>query len=825
MEHETYFVDVVLPLALPQLLTYRVPADLLQEATEGKRVVVPLGKAKLYTGLIYSLHTRAPRNYTARYIETVLDSMPILQTNQYQLWEWMANYYGCTLGEVMNAALPSGLKLSSETKISAAQEISPDEELTDKESMLISVLQNRGALSLQELSDALEIKNIQKLISSLQKRNLVFSEEELKEKYKPKIVDYVWLGPRAQTDEQLKEIFDELEKRRSEKQSNTLLAFLQLTSFDQGKKNAIPRLELQEKAKASLSVIQAMVEKNIFTLEAREVDRLGSHLTKGEKAHPLSLAQLKAKEEIETLWKEKQTVLLHGVTSSGKTEVYISLIEEVIAQGKQVLFLLPEIALTTQIIHRLRKHFGKRVGVYHSGYNENERTEVWNHVLAQQPGEYDVVIGARSALFLPFNRLGLVIVDEEHEQSFKQYDPAPRYHARDTAIVLAQQFRCPVLLGSATPSMESYFNATQGRYGLVEMKERFGGISLPEIVCSDIRQDLKQKLMTGSFTSLLIAEIKAALSRKEQIILFQNRRGYSPLWQCTSCAWIPMCTRCDVSLTYHKHAHHLKCHYCGYTTAPPQRCGACGQTDLRMLGFGTEKIEEELQQIIPEIRVQRMDHDTTRSKNSYEKLITAFDNGEIDALVGTQMVTKGLDFNNVSLVGILNADKMMNYPDFRAMERSFQLMTQVAGRAGRRNTQGKVVIQTYQPSHWMFDLVKQADYTAFYEREILERKQFVYPPFIRLVKLVLKHKEEHVVQEAAAHLGLELRKALGDKVMGPEKPYIPRINTYFLQQLLIRLGKGKEAAEQKKHIIDTARNILTSSAFKMVRLVVDVDPL
>lgn len=825
MSETTYFADVILPLALPRLLTYRVQRELLEEAVSGKRVVVQLGKSRLYTGIIYQLHTQAPREYEARYIETVLDSMPIATEQQFKLWEWMADYYGCTLGEVMNAALPSGLKLSSETKFLLSENADQNIELNSREQVLVDALATRGTLTLQEVSDLLEIKSVQRIVKGLQDKGFLVAEEELKEKYKPKKADFLTLGIAADTDEKLNQVFAELEKRRSEKQSNALLLFLQLSAYDQGKRNEVPRLLLQEKASITNNVVQAMVEKNIFHLETKEIGRLGKHLTHGETIHSLSPAQDRALGEIKEIWKEKQTVLLHGVTGSGKTEIYMSLIQDTLDQGKQALFLLPEIALTTQIIQRLRKHFGKRVGVYHSGYSDNERTEIWNHVLADNPGEYDVIIGARSGLFLPFTRLGLVIVDEEHEQSFKQHDPAPRYHARDTAIVLANQFQAKVLLGSATPSIETYFNTKQNRFGLVELHERFGGIQLPEILLADIRQDLKSKTLRGNFTEKLIGEMAAALANKEQIILFQNRRGYSPLWQCNTCAWVPMCTRCDVSLTYHKNIHQLKCHFCGYHTPPPKQCGACGSNDLRMLGFGTERIEEELQEIFPDIRVERMDLDTTRSRNSYEKLIQEFDSGSIQVLVGTQMVTKGLDFDNVSLVGILNADKMMNYPDFRAMERSYQLMMQVSGRAGRRSKRGRVVIQTYQPDHWIFPLIVQGNYLPFFEREIVERQQFVYPPYVRMVKITLKHKEDQVVQEAAAHLGKELRQFLGDRLLGPEKPYIPRINNYFLQQMLIRIGKGNDLSEQKKRIFELARTIMSQSEYKSTRLVIDVDPL
>jgi primosomal protein N' (replication factor Y) len=823
MERITLFADIIVPQALPVPLTYRVPYEWNDSMAVGQRVVVPLGKNKLITGIIRTLHSQPPQRYQAKYIDALLDERPLIHPNQLALWDWMASYYCCTLGDVMNAALPAGLKLSSETKFVLV--CSDDEShLPEREAAVIRALRTRGSMTLDDVADLLGLKQVQPYVKRLLEWDWIKSEEELREKYKPKTADFISLGAAYNHNNGLNDLFKELESRRAQKQVDALMTFLQLTHWDGQKPVEIDRVRLQKQGVNS-AVVNALVEKGIFTMIRREIGRLSADLLHTEPTRALSASQSEAKDSINQSWLDKDICLLHGVTSSGKTEVYASLIEEKLKEGKQVLFLLPEIALTTQIIQRLRKFFGKRVGVYHSGYSDNERTEVWNKVLSDVPGECDIVLGARSALFLPFQRLGLVIVDEEHEQSFKQHDPAPRYQARDTALWLAAKFGAKVLLGSATPSIETYWNAVNGRYGLVKMTERFGGMQLPEVLLCDIRKELKEKTMHSHFTEQLLNEMHQAIERGEQIILFQNRRGYSPLWECESCGWVPMCTRCDVSLTYHKHAHQLKCHYCGYTTQPVPACHACGTMDMKMLGFGTEKIEEDLQAHFPDVRVQRMDLDTTRSKSSYQKIISDFEAGVTRILVGTQMVTKGLDFDNVSLVGILSADKMMNYPDFRSMERSFQIMMQVAGRAGRRNKRGRVLIQTYSPDHWLLDLIVKGDYETFYEREVKERHQFSYPPFVRLMRITLKHKEDAVAMRAAQEIARIIAPVLKEKVLGPERPYIPRINNYFLQQFLVRLDKKPESAAIKATVIQMIRQRIADPDFKQVRLSVDVDPL
>ncbi len=823
MERITLFADVIVPQALPVPLTYRIPFDWNDDVVVGQRVVVPLGKSKLVTGIIRAIHRQGPTNYQAKYIDALLDAQPLVMPQQLALWEWMANYYCCTLGDVMSAALPAALKLSSETRFVPVND-DDESELSEKEQTVVRALRVRGSMSLDDIAELLGIKQVQSIAKRLVETGWLRSEEEIKEKFKPKTAEFISLDRQYESEARLQQLFTELETRRAQKQTEALLLFLQLVQWDGKRLPELERSKLQKQGVAS-AVVSAMIEKGVFTSVTREVGRLNAGLLHTSPTRELSPAQSEAKDAILLNWQEKDVCLLHGVTSSGKTEVYAALIEEALANGKQVLFLLPEIALTTQIIHRLRKFFGKRVGVYHSGYSDNERTEVWNKVLSDTPGECDVVLGARSAMCLPFKRLGLVIVDEEHEQSFKQHDPSPRYQGRDTALWLASRFGAKVLLGSATPSIETYWNAVNGRYGFVELSERFGGMQLPEVVLCDVRKEIKAKTMHSHFTEQLLSEMQRVLEAGEQIILFQNRRGYSPLWECESCGWVPMCTRCDVSLTYHKFSHQLRCHYCGYSTSPVPACHACGSVDMKMLGFGTEKIEEDLQVHFPDVRVQRMDLDTTRSKSSYQKIISDFESGHTRILVGTQMVTKGLDFDNVSLVGILSADKMMNYPDFRAMERSFQIMMQVAGRAGRKNKRGKVLIQTYNPDHWLLDLITKGDYRSFYDREVKERYQFVYPPFVRLMRITLKHKDDAVVQRAAQEIQRLLAPVLKDRILGPERPYIPRINNYFLQQFLVRFDKKKESEAIKATVIQMMRMRLAEAEFKQVRLSVDVDPL
>ena len=825
MERKTIFADVILPLAIPNLYTYRVPYDWNEVIAPGQRVVVQFGRNKLYTAIVRKLHESAPTHYQAKYLESILDEKPIVNAKQFAFWDWLSTYYMCTVGEVMNAALPGTLRLASETRLVLNPSFGgPYDGLTDKEFLIFEALEIREVLSLKEVAEILGQKTVYPLVKSLLEKKVVYVEEELKERYKPRTKSYVRLTEFASKEENLQGIFQQIEKR-APKQSDALMAYLKDSGYSEGNEQPMLKTELQERAGATSAVINQLVKKDVFVVEEIEVGRLAVYDGDQNKELVLTDQQAGALSDLRSAFEEKNTALLYGVTSSGKTEVYVQLIKEQIAQGKQVLYLLPEIALTTQIINRLKRYFGDEVGVYHSRFNQNERVEVWNEVLKGKESRFKVLLGARSAVFLPFVDLGLIIVDEEHENTFKQYDPAPRYNARDAAVVMAHLHGCKTLLGSATPSVETHWNARQGRYGYAEMTKRFGGIKLPEILISDIRKAMKRKEMHSLFTGMLLDHIKHALESGEQIILFQNRRGYSPLWSCEMCAWTPGCERCDVSLTYHKFAHQLRCHYCGFNLEPPVRCEACGSTELKMIGFGTEKIEEELQVLLPDARIARMDLDTTRAKNAYQKIIGDFEEKRVDVLVGTQMVTKGLDFDNVGLVGVLNADSMLRFPDFRAFERAYQLMAQVSGRAGRKGKRGKVVIQTYTPDHWVINKVIANDYAGMYQQEVVERRNYHYPPFYRLTELTLKHRDRDLVNVAAAELAQRMRKRFGARVLGPEFPPVARIKNLYHKNIMLKVERNANTQKVKGILQDMLDAFKQEKDFKSVRIGVDVDPM
>lgn len=823
MERETKFVDVIIPIAIPNLLTYRVPHSMSEYIQVGQRVVIQLGRSKMYTAIVNEVHNRVPENYTAKYVESILDEFPIVTTTQLKFWEWMATYYMCTLGEVASVALPSSLKLASETKVKLREESRELDSsvLNDKEFLILEGLEIHGEMSLVEISELLDQKAVMPLVNSMIGNGFVSTVEELKLKYKPKTEEIVKLHPALHEESHLQEVFEQIEKR-APKQLEILLAYLREDpAYDQG----VQKLKLQKMVGADAQLTKKLVEKGVFEVEERELGRFGAYEDELMQVKELSEEQQEALQKVKEQHQSKDVCLLYGVTGSGKTEIYVSLIKEALERGEQVLYLLPEIALTTQLIKRLQKYFGDQVGVFHSKFNMQERAEVWYNTLQARPDKPNLIVGARSSLFLPFQNLGLIIVDEEHETSFKQFDPAPRYHARDSAVVLAKLHKAKVLMGSATPAIETFWNTEKGRFGLVELSTRYGGVLLPEIQCADIRAELKKRTMKNHFTQFLLNEIEETLKNDQQVILFQNRRGYAPLWQCSTCGWVPQCTRCDVSLTYHKKAHHLNCHYCGYTIDPPKTCQVCGNHDLKLLGFGTEKIEEELALYFPDHKAARMDLDTTRSKHAYQEIIGAFEDGEIDILVGTQMVTKGLDFERVGLVGVLNADLLLNFPDFRSFERAFQLMTQVAGRAGRKKERGKVIIQTYTPDHWVIRKVMDHDYEGLYKQELVERLNYQYPPYFRLVKLTLKHRDERTVKEASIDLGNALREKLAERVIGPETPYIGRINNQYLRNIMIKIERNASPGAVKKFLHSCILTLQTHPDYKSLRVVVDVDPI
>ncbi len=814
-----YFLDVVLPIPLEKLFTYKISqaeADFIQE---GMRVAVPFGKSKIYTALAYRVHQNAPEAYQPKEIYQILDECPVVTQIQLKHWEWVAKYYMCTLGEVIRSALPSAFMLESETLILPNKKSDVDEkELTDDEFLVFEALQHQTALKISEVSDIVDKKNVMKLINTLVHKGVILQKEELYEQYKPKLVRYVKLSEQYENEKQLAELLNEL--TRAPKQSQVVLSLFQLKAKST---KPIPISELEKESGGSRAVIKALIDKNILEEYHIRKDRVQFEERSEESKHiALNEYQEKALEGINKGFDEEKPVLLHGVTSSGKTEVYVKLIQKCLENGQQALYLLPEIALTSQLINRLRHYFGHQVSVYHSKYSIHERVEVWNNVL-KNTEKAQIVLGARSSLFLPFTNLGLVVVDEEHESSFKQFDPAPRYHARDAAVVLATLHKAKIVLGSATPSIESMYNARTKKYGYASIVHRFGDVLMPDINLVDIKEATRKRRMKGHFSEILIKAITEALDEGEQIILFQNRRGFAPVVECTTCGHVAQCPNCDVSLTYHQHRNQLRCHYCGYHMALQQACLACGSPTLDNKGFGTEQIQQELGQLFPNVSVGRMDLDTTRGKYAYEKIISSFENQEMDILVGTQMVTKGLDFRNVSLVGIMNADSMLNFPDFRAHERSFQMLTQVAGRAGRTQKRGKVLIQTYNPYHQILQQVTTNNYDGMFKEQFYEREQFKYPPLVRLIKITLKDKDFNKLNEAAEWMAGSLRNVLGVQILGPEYPPVARIRRDYLKNVMIKIPRKQSLAQTKNSIKRIEKSFNAISKYKSVRLVYNVD--
>lgn len=825
-EDTTSFADVMLPVPIPKLFTYRVPRALAGQATIGHRVVVQFGTKKILTGIIAKVHQTPPTVYEARYLIALLDDTPMVNALQLDLFSWMANYYLCTIGEVMNVALPSGLKLSSESNIQLHPEYEDklqDLVLSEKEEQLVEVLNEQKSISYSEAATLLSVKNIHQLLKSLLDKEVVLIYEEVKEKFQPKKIKKVRLTKAYESKEALEALFETLGNKA--KQEDVLLKYLrEVPVFQTPKSNEKGwSKSLLLHGDISASSLQTLVKNHVFEEFEVVVSRLDEASTSTEQEVSLNESQLAAKKEILQLFGEKETVLLHGVTGSGKTEIYIELIKEALEGGSQVLYLLPEIALTTQIVGRLQKFFGSKMGIYHSKFSDNERVEVWKGVLS---GKFSFVVGVRSAIFLPFDNLGLIIVDEEHETSYKQYDPAPRYQARDAALMLGQMHYAKSLLGSATPSVESYFNAAQGKYGLVTLTKRYGDAILPEVQLADVRQGRKRKTLKADFSEELMEALNKVLEKKEQAIIFQNRRGYAPYLTCEECAWIPKCANCAVSLTYHMYHNELRCHYCGYKEKVPGTCLACGSTNIKTIGFGTEKLEDDLKLLLPQAKIQRMDLDTTRRKYSYQTIIDNFEKGQIDILIGTQMVSKGLDFDRVSLVGIVDADRMLYYPDFRSFERAFQMIVQVSGRAGRREKGGLVIVQTADVEQPVLAYTQKNDYRAMYEKELQERNQFRYPPFVRLVKIMLKHEDKFVCEKAATFLERILTGRLGkQQVLGPQEPIISKIRNKFLMELLVKMEKQQNIRQIKSMIREECQALQVNKAFKKIRITIDVDPM
>ena len=821
------YADVLVPLPLPNLLTYATEG--VEDALEvGMRVVVQVGARKRYTGVVCRLHQDAPKGYAARAMDAVVDDRPVVTPGQLRMWEWMAGYYMCTRGEVMAAALPSGLKLSSQTRLVVHPEAKVDDlrSMPPQAQVLFDAIELRKGLQLSEAAEVLDVKHPQRWVNQLVQAQLIVSEEEWKERYKPKTERTLQLPEPLRDEAALGAALDELD-RRAPKQARILTAFLQLAEEQGGERDAIvSEKEVLVRADADAAAIKRMEAKGLWERGERVVD--ASDQMDANRPVPLPALSAHQSEAYAALRASQQAgrmALLHGITGSGKTEVYIHLIADALERGETVLFLVPEIALTTQLIQRLSHHFAAFLHVYHSRFTRREQTETWLEVLGKGRPAPKLIVGPRSALFLPMQQLGLVIVDEEHEPSFKQYDPAPRYQARDVAMWMAARDEAFCVLGSATPSVETHWLTTQGRIDRVEMNERYGGVMLPEIWCADLRKAYRQRAMFGHFTRLLKLEMESVLESGRQVILFQNRRGYSPMWQCETCAWIPECERCDVPLTVHKWKNELNCHHCGYVVDPPPPvCVSCGKSTMKPKGLGTERIEEELAEHFPDARVARMDADTTRSRHGHQRLVQAFANREFDILVGTQMVTKGLDFAHVGLVGVLSADRMLNFPDFRSFERAYQMLTQVAGRAGRSGERGKVILQTYNPDHWVMTKVMANDYMGLVQQELIERKNYRYPPFVRLVRLTLKHTDAQRLEAAAEVLAARLTQRFMARVIGPETPMISRINDLHHRVLLLKFERELRPDAYKELLQADLDAFQADERFKRIRLIVDVDP-
>ncbi|WP_262733016.1 replication restart helicase PriA [Gaetbulibacter sp. NE] len=812
------FIDVILPIPLEKLFTYSITEAEANFLKSGMRVSVPFGKSKIYTAIVHSIHNTAPVVYEAKDIHQILDETPVVTQTQLQHWHWISRYYMCSVGEVMRAALPSAFLLESETIITKNKDrIVNDEDLKDDEFLVYEALHHQSSLKIQDLMSILDKKNVLPVIKRLLEKNAITVEEEIYEKYKPKLVRYVKLHSSFSSEKALQNLLEDL--GRAHKQKEVVLA---LFSISAQTKKPVKVSDLTNQSGASSTIVKALIDKGILEEYFIQTDRVQYEGEENESSKQLNEHQEKALEQIEQSFQSQNITLLHGVTSSGKTEVYVKLIEEVLKQNKQVLYLLPEIALTTQLVNRLQNYFGEQVSVFHSKYSVNERVEVWNNMLDNSP-KAQVILGARSSVLLPFHNLGLIIVDEEHEQSYKQFDPAPRYHARDAAIVLANMFKAKTLLGSATPSLESYYNAMQNKYGFVELNQRYNNVMMPDVELVDIKDKHKRKRMNGHFSDRMIEEMTETLEEGHQIILFQNRRGFSPIVECNTCGHSPQCPNCDVSLTFHQYKNELRCHYCGYHMAMQQQCQACGSVEIDSKGFGTEQVEEEVKALFPNHKVARMDLDTTRGKYGYEKIITALEQQEIDILVGTQMLTKGLDFRNVKLVGIMNADNMLNFPDFRAHERSFQLMLQVAGRAGRTDKRGKVLIQTYNPYHRILQQVSTNNYVEMFNEQMNDRHNYKYPPLYRLIKITLKHRDFNKVNFAADWYTKSLRQVFRDNVLGPEFPPVSRIRNLYHKNILVKIPPKQSLSKTKEAIIKINNSFQSVKDFRPVRVVLNVD--
>lgn len=817
------FAETLLPLAIPGTYTYRVPEGM--RLSIGMRVLVPFGRKKIYTAIITSLHDMEPKGYDVKEILGTLDEKPILRHPQLEFWQWISDYYLCSMGEVYKAAVPSGLKVESETTISVNPDFEESEpgQLTDRERVILDFTAQRGRVQIAEIANATGFKTVERNVSHLLDMDALHVSERVVDNYRPKTEPCVRLAIARDNEEKLHQYFDQL--KRAPKQESLLLAYLDMSRWLQsGDTREVSKENLLKRAGVSSAVLHEAVKRGLFEIYKKEINRFAELGNVLDEAPTLSEEQQRAYKEIHQSMRQHAITLLHGVTSSGKTSVYIHLIADALKLGKQVLYLVPEIALTTQLTRRLRRVFGDKLLIYHSKFSDNERVDIWKRLL--DTSEPCVIIGVRSSVFLPYSNLGLIIVDEEHDSSYKQQDPAPRYNGRNAALVLAQMHGAKTVLGSATPAIEVYHMALEGRYGLVKLMTRYGDIKMPEVKVIGTIDARKRREMSGLFSTELISDCRKALKDGEQVILFQNRRGYSPMVRCKECGSVPKCENCDVSLTYHKHNHTLVCHYCGYTIPLPDLCPACQLPGLEIIGYGTERIEDDIDAVFPGEKISRMDLDTTRSKNSYDHIIDEFSNHRTNILVGTQMVTKGLDFDAVSIVGILNADTMINFPDFRSHERAFDMLEQVSGRAGRAHKQGKVIIQTSNPDHDVIKYVQAHDYEGFYEHELADRQQFGYPPFTKVINIYLKHRDDATVGELAVRYSGLLRQVFGTRVLGPMAPFVARVQNMYIRQVTLKMETAASMAKVKAILRDLYERMLAADArMKTVRLYYDVDPM
>lgn len=819
------FAEVILPLPLYSTFTYSIPAEMSGDVVVGSRVLVQFGMRKFYTGIVACVHPNRPEGYDVKPLAGLLDPTPVVRRSQLQLWDWISQYYLCSVGDVFKAAVPTGLKPESTTQISLNPEADLEDlsgNISEKDAVIIQLVESEKKVSIGDIEKATKIKNVTARLRPLFEKGILEISEKVVERYKPKSQKMVRLTIADGDHDALHDLMQKT--TRSTRREKAIIAYLDMSQWLTRREGPleVSREALIEKSGISAGILKAMEDAGIFEVYKKVINLFNT--TQGDPVNipTLSDAQQTALNSIMDEFKIHDTVLLHGVTGSGKTEIYSHVIDSSLRANKSVLFLVPEISLTTQLTDRLRRIFGERLLVYHSKFSDNERVEVWNKVMRTQ--EPLVILGTRSAVFLPFSRLGVIIIDEEHEASYKQYDPAPRYNARDTAIVVASMLGAKVLLGSATPAIDTYYKALNNKYGLVTLSERFEGATLPDVEIVDMRDQRKRKANEGIFSGPLRLATRDALDSHKQTLLFQNRRGFAPYVVCRNCGWTPKCVNCDVSLVYHKYSDLLRCHYCGYSIPRPALCPACEENSVEVYGYGTERIAEETHNVFPDARIARMDLDTTRNKDSYQEIIEEFSAHKTDILVGTQMLSKGLDFENVTIVGVLNADSLLNFPDFRAAERAFNMLEQVAGRAGRRADKGTVFIQTTDPSNPVLTHVKAHDYDSFYKEEIAARERLSYPPFSKIINIYLKNKDPKAVDEAAFLFAAALRNVFGARVLGPEKPFVSRVATWYLQSIMLKI-ESTASMKKVKHILRTLfESLARDPRIKSSMIYYDVDP-